>query len=91
MRFNLNVVRGMRRVEKVVRQEEDGGMTEDDEGEETLAGSDKNPEKEASGNGLVWVVAGNGEARAKNSYCRITQPETVTKIEQTMKQCLTSG
>lgn len=46
MRFNLHVVRGMRRVEKVVRQEEDGGMTEDDEeGEETLAGSDKNPER----------------------------------------------
>lgn len=45
MRFNLHVVRGMRRVKKVVRQEEDGGMTEDDEGEETLAGSDKNPER----------------------------------------------
>lgn len=65
----------MRRVEKVVRQEEDGGMTQDDEGEETLAGSDKNPEKEASGNGLVQVVAGNGEARTKNGYCRITQPD----------------
>lgn len=56
------------------------GMTEDDEGEETLAGSDKKPEKEAAGSGLVRVVAGNGEARAQNGYCKITQPETVTKI-----------
>jgi len=55
-------------------------MTEDDEGEETLAGSDKKPEKEAAGSGLVRVVAGNGEARAQNGYCKITQPETVTKI-----------
>lgn len=76
MRFNLNVVRGMRRVGKDVRQEEDGGMTQDDE-EETLAGSDKKPEKEAAGNGLVRV--GCRERRSEIQK-RLSQNETMEAV-----------